>query len=63
MFAFYRYEQGKVLIFVSSQLKCDNLFRDLLRSGYVDSCSLSTLVITISLCFSHDRIIPGKAKY
>ena len=49
MFVSYRYEQGKVLIFVSSQLKCDNLFRDLLRSGYVDSCSLSTLVITISL--------------
>ncbi len=23
-----------MLVFVSSQLKCDNLFRDLLRSGY-----------------------------
>ena len=28
------YERGKVLVFVSSQDRCDNLFRDLLRSGY-----------------------------
>ena len=28
------YERGKILIFVSSQDRCDTLFRDLLRSGY-----------------------------
>lgn len=28
------YERGKILIFVSSQDRCDSLFRDLLRSGY-----------------------------
>jgi len=28
------YEQGKLLIFVSSQDRCDSLFRDLLRAGY-----------------------------
>jgi len=28
------YEKGKVLVFVSSQDRCDTLFRDLLRSGY-----------------------------
>lgn len=28
------YEQGKILIFVSSQDRCDSLFRDLLRAGY-----------------------------
>jgi ATP-dependent RNA helicase DDX46/PRP5 len=28
------YEQGKILIFVASQDKCDQVFRDLLRSGY-----------------------------
>ena len=28
------YERGKVLIFVSSQDRCDGLFRDLLRAGY-----------------------------
>jgi len=27
-------EKGKILIFVSSQDKCDSLFRDLLKSGY-----------------------------
>jgi hypothetical protein len=26
-------EQGKILIFVASQDKCDQVFRDLLRSG------------------------------
>ena len=29
-----RYERGKLLIFVSSQDRCDTLFRDLLRAGY-----------------------------
>ena len=29
-----RYEKGKVLVFVHSQEKCDQIFRDLLRSGY-----------------------------
>mmetsp|Transcript_27558 Transcript_27558/g.38040 ORF Transcript_27558/g.38040 Transcript_27558/m.38040 type:complete len:531 (-) Transcript_27558:118-1710(-) len=28
------YEQGKVLVFVHSQDKCDTIFRDLLKSGY-----------------------------
>ncbi|KAL4430956.1 hypothetical protein ABPG75_006212 [Micractinium tetrahymenae] len=28
------YEKGKLLIFVSSQDRCDTLFRDLLRAGY-----------------------------
>jgi len=28
------YERGKILIFVSSQDRCDSLFRDLLRAGY-----------------------------
>jgi ATP-dependent RNA helicase DDX46/PRP5 len=28
------YEQGKIIIFVASQDKCDQVFRDLLRSGY-----------------------------
>jgi hypothetical protein len=28
-----RYEKGKILIFVSSQDRCDNLFRDLLKVG------------------------------
>ena len=28
------YEQGKVIIFVASQDKCDTIFRDLLKSGY-----------------------------
>jgi len=28
------YEKGKLLVFVSSQDRCDTLFRDLLRSGY-----------------------------
>lgn len=28
------YEQGKIIIFVHTQEKCDSLFRDLLRSGY-----------------------------
>ena len=28
------YERGKTLIFVSSQDRCDSLFRDLLRAGY-----------------------------
>ena len=28
------YEQGKLLIFVQSQEKCDSLFRDLLKYGY-----------------------------
>ena len=32
--AAHRYERGKLLIFVSSQDRCDTLFRDLLRSGY-----------------------------
>lgn len=27
------YEKGKILIFVSSQEQCDNLFRDLLKVG------------------------------
>ena len=30
----YWYERGKVLVFVASQAKCDNMFRDLLRAGY-----------------------------
>lgn len=30
----HRYEKGKLLIFVSSQDRCDTLFRDLLRAGY-----------------------------
>lgn len=29
-----RYERGKLIIFVSSQDRCDALFRDLLRAGY-----------------------------
>ena len=29
-----RYERGKLIIFVSSQDRCDTLFRDLLRAGY-----------------------------
>merc|ERR1711933_594540 len=29
----YWYERGKVLVFVASQAKCDNMFRDLLRAG------------------------------
>ncbi len=29
-----RYEKGKLIIFVSSQDRCDTLFRDLLRAGY-----------------------------
>ncbi|KFM26402.1 DEAD-box ATP-dependent RNA helicase 42 [Auxenochlorella protothecoides] len=28
------YERGKLLVFVASQERCDNLFRDLLRHGY-----------------------------
>ena len=28
------YERGKIIIFVASQDKCDQVFRDLLRSGY-----------------------------
>mmetsp|Transcript_21980 Transcript_21980/g.61010 ORF Transcript_21980/g.61010 Transcript_21980/m.61010 type:complete len:663 (-) Transcript_21980:249-2237(-) len=28
------YEKGKILVFVSSQDKCDSVFRDLLKSGY-----------------------------
>jgi ATP-dependent RNA helicase DDX46/PRP5 len=28
------YDKGKVLVFVHSQDKCDNLFRDLMRNGY-----------------------------
>jgi len=28
------YEKGKILVFVSSQDKCDTIFRDLLKSGY-----------------------------
>jgi ATP-dependent RNA helicase DDX46/PRP5 len=28
------YERGKIILFVSSQEKCDRVFRDLLRAGY-----------------------------
>ena len=28
------YDRGKVLVFVSTHEKCDNMFRDLLRLGY-----------------------------
>ena len=29
-----RYEQGKIIVFVKEQEKCDAVFRDLLRAGY-----------------------------
>ena len=33
------YERGKVLVFVSSQDQCDNLFRDLLKVSLSSCCS------------------------
>ena len=33
------YEKGKILIFVSSQEQCDNLFRDLLKVSFLQRSS------------------------
>lgn len=46
-----RYERGKLLLFVSSQDRCDTLFRDLLRAGY-PCLRCAELCASAALCAS-----------
>ena len=53
------YERGKVLIFVSSQEQCDNLFRDLLkaRAHYITDSTRNCQVLACGCKLSCSSVI------